>query len=69
MRYYSAKEIATGKKCLVAKEDFDELPREKAIQSLLDMGIEVDTNQIIIKADSIFDELDCWDAFGGDWQG
>lgn len=69
MEYYSAKEIATGKECLVAKNDFDELPREKAIQSLLDMGIKVDTSKIISKADSIFDELDCWDAIGGDWQG
>ena len=69
MEYYSAKEIATGKECLVAKCDFDELPREKAIKSLLDMGIEVDTSKIIVKAAEIFDELDCWDAIGGDWEG
>ena len=61
MEYYSAVEIATGKECLVAKKDFDELPKDKAIQSLKDMGIEVNTNKIVIKAADLFDELDCWD--------
>lgn len=70
MEYYSAKEIATGKECLVAKCDFDELPKDKAKESLLAIGIEVNTDKIVVRESShIFDKMDCWDAIGGDWEG
>lgn len=58
--FYVGKETSTGKKVLVHKEDYDELGN-KATESLKDMGIEVNTNKIVIKAIDLFDELDCWD--------
>lgn len=75
--FYVGKETSTGKKVLVLKDDFDTLPKEKAAQSLLDMGVEI-TNKIVIKdvsdepemgTQEFFDQNDCWDAIGGDWEG
>ena len=75
--FYIGKETNTGKKVLVLKDDFDALPKEKAVKSLLDMGIEV-TDKIVVKdisdkpemgTQEYFDQNDCWDAVGGDWEG
>lgn len=74
--FYVGKETSTGKKVLVLKDDFDSLPKEKAVQSLLDMGVEI-TDKIVIKdvpdepemgTQEFFDQYDCWDAIGGDWE-
>ena len=46
--FYKGKEISTGKEVLVLKDDFDAMPKEKAVQSLLDMGVEV-TDKIVIR--------------------
>ena len=55
----------------------DTMPKEKAVQSLLDMGVEV-TDTIVIRdisdepeigSKEFFDQNDCWDAIGGDWKG
>ena len=76
--FYVGKKTSTGNKVLVLMDDFDALPREKAVQSLLDMGVEVDTSKIVVKevqeepemgTQEFFDQNDCWDAIGGDWQG
>ena len=76
--FYVGKRISTGKKVLVLMDDFGELPKEKATQSLLDMGIEVDTNKIVVRdipekpemgTQEFFDQNDCWNAIGGDWMG
>ena len=74
--FYIGKETSTGKKVLVLKDDFDAMPKEKATQSLLDLGVEI-TNKIMIKdipdkeepemgTQEFFDHNDCWDAIGGD---
>ena len=75
--FYKGKEISTGKEVLVLKDDFDAMPKEKAVQSLLDMGVEV-TDKIVIRdvqeepeigTTEFFEQNDCYDAIGGDWQG
>ena len=77
--FYIGKETSTGEKVLVLKDDFDAMPKEKATQSLLDLGVEI-TNKIVIRdipdeegpeigSKEFFDQNDCWDAIGGDWQG
>ena len=75
--FYKDKEISTGKEVLVLKDDFDAMPKEKAVQSFLDMGVEV-TDKIVIRdvqeepeigTAEFFEQNDCYDAIGGDWQG
>ena len=75
--FYIGKETSTGEKVLVLKDDFDSMPKEKAVKSLLDIGVEV-TDKIVIRdvqeepeigSKEFFDQNDCWDAIGGDWQG
>lgn len=75
--FYIGKEASTGKEVLVLKDDFDAMPKEKAVKSLLDMGVEV-TDKIVIRdvqeepemgTQEFFDQNDCWDAIGGDWIG
>ena len=75
--FYIGKETSTGKEVLVLKDDFDAMPKEKAVKSLLDMGVEA-TDKIVIRdiqeepemgTQEFFDQNDCLDAIGGDWQG
>ena len=75
--FYVGKETSTGNEVLVLKDDFDSMRKEKAIQSLLDMGVEV-TDKIVVRevqeepemgTEEFFDQNDCWDAIGGDWMG
>ena len=77
--FYIGKETSTGKEVLVLKDDFDARSKEKAVQSLLDMGVEV-TDKIVVRdipdeeepemgTQEYFDQNDCWDAIGGDWEG